>query len=156
MAGIPLIRKTALAALACLMCAAVPGVAQTQKASVERFVTSSRVVRAGEVLGATDLTLRPGVGAGGLVDPAAAVGLEARVTLYPGRPIAPGDLAPPAMVDRNQIVTIRFVRGGLLIETDGRALDRGAHGGRIRVMNLTSRATVVAQVVGASLVEVGR
>ncbi len=33
------------------------------------------------------------------------VGLEARVTLYAGRPIRAADLGPPALVDRNQIVS---------------------------------------------------
>jgi flagella basal body P-ring formation protein FlgA len=125
-------------------------------AAVESYLTASRVIRAGEVIGQADVARKPGVAAGALGDPDGAIGLEARVTLYPGRPIAAGDLTAPAMVERNQIVTIRFVRGGLTIETDGRALDRGANGGRIRVMNLTSRATVIARVTGADMVEVGR
>ena len=35
------------------------------------------------------------------------VGLEARVTIYPGRPLRRGDLGPPALIERNQIVTRR-------------------------------------------------
>ena len=46
----------------------------------------------------------------------------ARVTLYPDRPIRPGDLAPPALVDRNQIVTLEYAAGPLVILTEGRAL----------------------------------
>lgn len=143
------------AALALAVLGGAPASAQTLDANIDRFVTPSRVIRSGEMIGPSDLTLRPGPAGIGLTDPAQAVGLEARATLYPGRPVAYGDLAPPALVERNQIVTIRFRRGGLLIETDGRALDRGANGRRIRVMNLTSRATVVARVSGAELVEVG-
>jgi flagella basal body P-ring formation protein FlgA len=135
---------------------ATPLAAQTRDAAVERFVTPSRVIRAGDLIGAGDLTLRAGLAGASLTDPAQAVGLEARATLYPGRPVAFGDLGPPALVERNQIVTIRFRRGGLLIETDGRALDRGANGRRIRVMNLTSRTTVIARVTGADMVEVGQ
>lgn len=143
----------ALALLAAVVGA--PAAAQTLDANVERFVTPSRVIRTGDLIGPSDLMLRPGPSGIGLTDPAQAVGLEARATLYPGRPVSLGDFAPPALVERNQIVTIRFRRGGLLIETDGRAMDRGSNGRRIRVMNLTTRATVVARVIGPETVEVG-
>ena len=72
-----------------------------------------------------------------------------------GRPIAAGDLGPPAVVERNQIVTLRFRRGALLIEGEGKALDRGPEGARVRVMNLLSRVSVTGRVAGPNLVEVG-
>ncbi|MEO0386901.1 MAG: flagellar basal body P-ring formation chaperone FlgA [Pseudomonadota bacterium] len=84
------------------------------------------------------------------------VGLEARVTIYPGRPLRRGDLGPPALIERNQIVTLRYATGGLFIETDGRALDRAGVGDRLRVMNVSSRTTVTGRVLETGIVEVGR
>jgi flagella basal body P-ring formation protein FlgA len=49
------------------------------------------------------------------------------------------------VIDRNEIVTLRFNAGGLLISPTGRALDRAAEGERLRVINLSSRVTVTAR-----------
>ncbi|MEM1265438.1 MAG: flagellar basal body P-ring formation chaperone FlgA [Pseudomonadota bacterium] len=84
------------------------------------------------------------------------IGLEARVTLYPGRPIRMGDVGPPALIERNEIVTLRFISGGLRIETDGRALERAGAGDMVRVMNTSSRTTVTGRVLESGVVEVGR
>ena len=84
--------------------------------------------------------------AGGIADPALAIGQEARVALYAGRPIRSADLATPAIVERNQIIQIIYRQGGIVISTEGRALDRAGPGDWIRVMNLSSRATITAQI----------
>ena len=84
------------------------------------------------------------------------VGLETRVTLYAGRPVRPGDIGPAAAVERNQIVLLRYRRGALMIETEGRSLDRAPPGERIRVMNLASRTVVTGRVTATGLVEVGK
>ena len=84
------------------------------------------------------------------------VGQEARITIYAGRPVHVADIGPPALVDRNEIVTLSFRKGPLVIETDGRALDRAAAGAKVRVMNLASRTTVVGRVAAPGVVEVGR
>jgi len=103
---------------------------------------ATRTIRAQSVLTAEDVALVAAAIPGAITDPALAIGLEARVTLYAGRPIGSGDVGPPALVGRNQTVLLVFRRGGLSILTEGRALDRGAVGQVIRVMNMTSRATV--------------
>ena len=81
-------------------------------------------------------------------------GLEARVALYPGRPLRSGDLGPPALVDRNQIVTVVYMQGPLKIAVEGRALSRGGIGDMVRVMNLDSRTTVTGRVLENGTVEV--
>ncbi len=93
---------------------------------------------------------------GAVSDPAAVVGREAKVTIYAGRPIRAGDFRAPALVERNDIVRLRYRSGGLVIEADGRALDRGAAGERISVMNLTSRTTLSGVVRNSGYVEVSR
>lgn len=85
-----------------------------------------------------------------------AVGMEARVTIYSGRPVRAGDLGPPAVIERNEIVRLRFTSGSLIIEADGRALDRGGLGDMISVMNLSSRSTVIGRIASNGVVEVKR
>jgi flagella basal body P-ring formation protein FlgA len=102
-----------------------------------------------------DVELVPDIVPGALTDPRDAIGMEARVNLYPGRPIRADDLQPPAVIDRNDIVTLRFNAGGLMISTDGRALDRAAEGERLRVINLISRVTVTATATAPGVARVG-
>ena len=81
-------------------------------------------------------------------------GLEARVALYPGRPVRAGDVGPPAVVERNQLVALVFDRGGLIIRTEGRVLDRAGVGDLVKVMNLTSRATLFGRVLADGTISV--
>jgi flagella basal body P-ring formation protein FlgA len=98
------------------------------------------------VVAASDLAIADAAVPGALTDLAAAVGMEARVALYPGRPIRAGDLGPPALVERNALVPLVFRAGGLVIVAEGRALDRAGAGEAVRVMNLASRVTVTARM----------
>jgi len=118
-------------------------------------VVATRPIRALSVLTAEDVTLVAAQIDGALTDPAAAVGLEARVAIYPGRPIRAADLGPRATVERNQIVPMAYRARGLAILTEGRALQRGGVGDAIRVMNLTSRTTVTGQIAPDGMVVVG-
>lgn len=111
-------------------------------------------IRALTLIGPADLTTVEGDTPGALSDPAEALGMEARVNLYPGRPIRAMDLQPPAVIERNDIITLRFNQGGLLIVTEGRAMDRAGVGERLRVINLSSRTTVTATVLSPGLAEV--
>ena len=100
----------------------------------------------GHVIAAGDLTVidsdRPG-----LTDPSAAIGMQTRITIYEGRPLHANMLQAPRVIGRNQIVRLRFQRGALQIDTEGRAMSDGAAGELIRVMNMGSRSTVTAQVM---------
>ena len=107
---------------------------------------ATRLIRAQEVIGAGDVILATGEVPGALSDPAEAVGREARVALYPGRPVMRGQTAAPALVERNQIVTVVYARGGLTLTAEARALGRAAAGEPIRVMNLSSRMSVTGAV----------
>lgn len=116
---------------------------------------ATRTLRAHQVIGPGDVTPGPAPARPGHVtDPAEAVGMEARVTLYAGRPIPLASLAPPALVERNQLVTLHYSAGGLDIRAEGRALGRAAEDEPVRVMNLASRTTVSGRVTGPGLVTV--
>jgi len=113
-----------------------------------------RVIRAQEVIGPQDLIFHQAEAPGAISDPSMIVGFEAKVALYPGRPVRVTDVGPPAVVDRNDLVTLVFKRGGLQILTEGRALGRGAVGDTIRTMNVASRTTVMGQINSEGWVEV--
>ena len=113
-----------------------------------------RTIRAKEVITAEDLVFKNVAVLGALSDPAEVVGQEARVALYAGRPVRPGDIGPPALVERNDLVKLIFRHGVLSIETEGRSLGRGAEGEFIRVMNLSSRATVTGRITADGSIEV--
>lgn len=116
-------------------------------------VLAGRTLRAGTLIGAGDVVVSAAPAVPGAAShPDQAVGLEARVTLYAGRPVPLANLGQPAMVERNGLVTLVFRRGGLEIRADGRALARASEGDEVRVMNLASRGTVTGVVVAPGLV----
>lgn len=109
-------------------------------------VVPVRTIRAQELIAAADLQLRGADVAGSFTAIEDVAGLEARVALYAGRPVRPGDVGLPAIVERNQIVTLVYIRNRLTIRTEGRALGRGGAGDHVKAMNLASRNTVIGQV----------
>ena len=122
--------------------------------SAESLV-ATRTIRARTLVLPEDVTLVGAELPGALSDPAAAVGLEAKVAIYAGKPLHPGDLGPPTLVERNQTVTLVYLSGGLAISTEGRALARGSEGDEVRVMNLGSRNTVTGRIGPDGAVYVG-
>ena len=118
-------------------------------------VSSTRVIRAGTVIEAGDLQQTAAVVAGALTRIEDVAGLEARVILYPGRPILSDHVGRPALVQRNQIVVLSYALGGLAITTEGRSLARGGVGEVIPILNLASRATVSGQIQSDGTVRVG-
>ena len=109
-------------------------------------VVPTRTLRANSIVSATDVALKQIENANAFYRIEDVIGQEARVTLYAGRPIQIDDIGPPAIIARNQVVSVVFVSEGLTIRTEGRSLQRGSVGDRIRLMNLSSRATVFGQV----------
>lgn len=117
-------------------------------------LVAARTIRAQTMIQPEDIAFGPDSVPGALADPDQAVGMEARAVLYAGRPIRPGDLAPAAVVQRNQVVPITFRRGPLIIHAEGRVLARGAPGDLVRVMNLASRTTVQGVITPEGGIEV--
>ncbi|WP_170771012.1 flagellar basal body P-ring formation chaperone FlgA [Ruegeria lacuscaerulensis] len=123
-------------------------------AAMADIVVPTRTIRAKEIIAPTDLATKEQDIPGAISNPDVLVGQEARVALYPGRPIRAGDFGPPAIVDRNDLVVLIFDRQPLSITAEGRALGRGAVGDRIRVMNLSSRTTVTGFIRTDGQIEV--
>ena len=105
-------------------------------------IVASRTIRSQTILTVNDVELIDQDIPGTYISTDEVVGMETRVVLYAGRPIRIDDIGPPAIIDRNQIVTLFFTSGGLTIATEARSLARAGIGDRIRVINLTSRSTV--------------
>jgi flagella basal body P-ring formation protein FlgA len=105
-------------------------------------VVATRTIRAQSVITVEDLAMVPAEITGALTAADAAVGQEAKVTLFAGRAVRAADLVSPALIQRNQVVSVVYKIAGLTIRTDGRALERGGAGAVIKVMNLSSHLTV--------------
>lgn len=110
------------------------------------ILVAARTIPARTIIGPDDILVRDMNVIGALEVPELAVGQEARVALYAGRPIRAADVGPPSVVERNQIIPLVYQNGGIVISTEGRALERAGPGDFIRVMNLSSRTTVSARV----------
>ena len=117
-------------------------------------VTPTRTLRPGTLITTADLTVQGGVQPGMFDRISDVAGQEARIALYAGRPIPFEGIGPPALINRNQIVAIHFSASGLAISTEGRALERGGIGDRVRIMNLSSRATLFGYVQADGSVKV--
>lgn len=117
---------------------ATPGAADT--------IVAAHTIRAQAILSAADVVVVPGsiVGAYTAIDEI--VGQEARVAIYAGRPVRHEEVGPPAVIERNQIVTLIYASPTLNIVAEGRALGRAGVGDLLKVMNLTSRQTVTGAV----------
>src|SRR5205085_188257 len=105
---------------------------------------------------ASDLTTvrRPKAEGAVITDPTAAAGLAARHQLRPGQPLHDADLMKPALVQRNDIVTIFYEAPGINLTLRGQAQDGGALGDTINVMNTQSKRLVQGVVTGPGRVTV--
>lgn len=111
---------------------------------------AARNIRAGDIIVADDIVTPKG--REGIRQATILLGLEAARNIYRGQPIDEDDLRAPTVVARNEIVKMEFASGPLFITTEGRALDQGAMGERIRVMNLISKRVVSATIVSSNTV----
>jgi flagella basal body P-ring formation protein FlgA len=117
-------------------------------------LVATRLIRAMTIIGPEDVAPGPSAVVGAAHDPAQVVGLEARVAIYPGRPVRLSELGQAAAIERNDVIQMVYRRGALRIVTEGRALARGAIDDVVPVMNLTSRQTVQGVILSPGLIEV--
>jgi flagella basal body P-ring formation protein FlgA len=77
-----------------------------------------------------------------------AIGFAARANLQPGRPLRAADLMKPELIQRNETVTIVYEVPGIVLTVRGKAIDGGADGDVINVLNEQTKRTVQGVVVG--------
>lgn len=122
---------------------------------IERDVTVTVAVhdmQAGETLGPADLRLdtvsqRPGPAEDRFAeDPGALVGLSLRRPVVAGQPLRAQDTIRLPLVRRGAGVRVSLVSGGLTLGTTMQAMQGGAVGDEIRLVNPSSGAIIVARV----------
>jgi flagella basal body P-ring formation protein FlgA len=70
------------------------------------------------------------------------VGQAARRALRPGQPLRQADVMRPELVQRNEPVIILYQVPGIVLTLRGKAIDAGAEGDVINVLNIQSKRTV--------------
>lgn len=69
-------------------------------------------------------------------------------------PVRDRDVVAPQMVARGDEILLQFNQGGLLLTAKGKAMQNGAEGDYIRVMNLSSNQSLRGEVTGDKMVRV--
>jgi flagella basal body P-ring formation protein FlgA len=112
----------------------------------------ARPLAVGEVVKATDITIvrRPKAefALNVITNPEQAVGLAARRAMRPGDLLRQTDLAKPEVVARNDNVTITYQAPGITLTMRGKAMEGGAQGDAIHVLNEHSKRSIQATVAG--------
>lgn len=115
-------------------------------------------LRRGAILKPQDLTVvklaRSRVPARAILDGEELVGLAARNSLRANSPITRNDFERPLLIPRGDKVTLTYRLGGMKLSTRGQAMDDGARGDVIDIMNLESRRIVSAVVISRGQVQV--
>lgn len=118
----------------------------------------TRALARGDVVKASDVTIerRPKSELTG--EPVAlasdVVGLAARRPVRLGAALRTADLMKPELVQRNETVTLLYQVPGVVVTLRGKALDSGAEGDTVNVLNVESKRTVQGIVTGLGRVTV--
>ncbi len=121
-------------------------------------VLVKRAVARDEVLGADDLSVERRVRASVSGEPIGkvedAIGLAARRPLRPGVALQAGELVKANLVQRNEAVILVYEVPGIVVTLRGKALESGAQGDFVNVMNLQSKRTFQGVVIGPGHVSI--
>jgi len=82
------------------------------------------------------------------------IGQTPRRGISASRPIKASDVHAPLIVKKGDLVIMILKKGSLSLTTKGKALDNGAKGDMVRILNTNSRQTIEAQVTGPQKVTV--
>lgn len=114
----------------------------------------------GDIIAETDLGVidlpAARIGAYAVIDPADLMGMQVRSLLTEGRPVMTQSVMEPLVVNRGDLVTIRYLDGALELSSPGRALANAHRGQDVRIVNLVSNATVSGIASADGIVEVSR
>ena len=82
------------------------------------------------------------------------VGMQARRQLRAGQALRQSDVTKPDLVQRDQAVTIIYQSAGIYLTIRGKALESGTEGDVVNVVNLQTKRTFSATVIGRGQVSV--
>lgn len=126
-------------------------------ATVE-VVTVARALERGTVLKESDVMIdrrpRTEMTRDTIIDRAQAIGLAARTALQPGRALHNAELMKPEVIQRNDAVTLMFEMPGIKLTVRGKAVEGGAEGDTIAVLNEQTKRTIQGIVVSPGRVVV--
>jgi len=89
-----------------------------------------------------------------IIDAENLIGMSPKRHLRPEKPVRAADIQLPVLVEKGKLVTIFLKKPGLMLTSQGRALQDGADGQTIRITNTNTSRTVEAVVVGSGMVTV--
>lgn len=112
----------------------------------------TRPVNRGETIRASDISIekrpKPDITSDTFSDKDHLLGFTARQSLRAGQPLRRADLAKPEMVKRDEFVTLLYQIPGVTLTIRGKAVDSGAIGDVIGVVNVQSKRTVQGTITG--------
>jgi flagella basal body P-ring formation protein FlgA len=115
-------------------------------------------LRNGDIIRADNIEWKPmpqnAIGQNTLVDADKLIGMTPRRMVMADTPVQEGDVAQPLLVSRGDVVTITYAKGPITVTAKGRALEDGARGSSIRVVNSASSRSIDATVSDSDLVTV--
>ena len=117
----------------------------------------TRNVERGDVLKASDVVSerRPKAEVGSdAATRGRAVGMQMRKPVRAGTPLRGADLGKPDLVQRDDNVTLIYDAGGIYLTARGKAVESGAEGDTVTVLNLQSKRTISGTVVGRDQVAI--
>ncbi len=91
-----------------------------------------------------------------IADANSLIGMTARRVIIAGRPIKTSEMIAPQVIERGELVTLSFRGGSMNLTTQAKALQNGAKGDTIRVVNTASNKTLQAIVISANEVAVAQ
>ncbi len=115
----------------------------------------TRDVERGDLIKASDIAIerRPRAELGkDALSRTQTVGMQAQRAMRAGQPLRPADLRKPDLVLRGASVTLVYETAGLYLTIRGKALDNGAEGDTISVLNLQSKREVTGTVTASGVV----
>jgi flagella basal body P-ring formation protein FlgA len=71
-----------------------------------------------------------------------------------GMMLKPNDVAVPALIAKNDLVTIYFRQGAMTLTVKGQAITSATRGAPVQVLNLMSKRVISATAIAAGAVEV--
>jgi flagella basal body P-ring formation protein FlgA len=89
-----------------------------------------------------------------VLDPINLVGMSPRRPVRAEKPVLISELRQPVLVPKNSLVTIRLQTARMVLTTRGRAMEQGAKGDVIRVVNTASNQIISASVTESGIVAV--
>jgi flagella basal body P-ring formation protein FlgA len=146
-------RVSDLAAVAAIAIATFAGVSPARSEDVWH---ATRMLLPGDVIRQEDVAARP------LAHPwpdaveaeRNIIGQQIKRRVQADRPLAEQDVGPRIAVMASAPVTVLWSSGSLRMEMEGRAVEGGAIGNEVRVLNPGSGRTIRATVTGDGMVEV--